>query len=257
MRLLPPKWLPFGIAGAESMVEGKSSLSPKVMVISNLPATGPLWVMSLQHQLQLQVVLESDPANVINRWAAEIPDLILFDLNLPAAALIELVRRLREETAMPILVLTGQPSEEFHVALYQAGADEIILKPLGASLFHANVNVWLRRSGSVPTDVLNPLRVGNLRLHPAERLFILENGRPVRLTSLELQLLYCLMSQPGRAVSTEALIQRIWGVHAAGDTAALKNLIYRLRQKIEKDPGEPKIIQTAAGVGYRFSTGKD
>lgn len=239
------------------MIGAKTPLTPKVMVVSNLPATGPLWAMSLQHQLQLQVVFETDPANIYNRWAAEIPDLIIFDVNLPPAALIERVRNLREATAAPILLLTGQPGEEFHVTLYQAGADEIILKPIGASLFHAKVRVWLRRSGSVPADVLNPLKAGGFRLHPAEKLLILEDGRPVRVTSLELQLLYCLMSQPGRAVSTEALIQRIWGVHAEGDTAALKNLIYRLRQKIEKDPADPKVVQTAAGVGYRFCAAKD
>ncbi len=232
----------------------RNQLSPKVMVVSNLPTTGPLWVMSLQQQLHLDVILESAPANILTRWALEIPDLIIFDVNLPATSILARLKQLRSETAVPILLFTTNSAEEFLVEAYNAGVDECIIKPVGASLFHAKIKVWLRHTGTVLTDALNPLRIGNIQLYPAEKMIILNNGKPVQLTSLELQLLYSLMSQPGRIVATEVLLQRMWGIHREGDTAALKNLIYRLRQKIEIDSADPKIIQTVVGVGYRFGS---
>lgn len=231
----------------------RDQLTPKVMVVSNLPTTGPLWVMSLQHQLHLDVILESAPANILSTWAVEIPDLIIFDVNLPATSILDRLKQLRSETAVPILLFTTNSKEEFLVEAYNAGVDECIIKPIGASLFHAKIKVWLRRSGTVPAETLDPLKVGNFHLAPAEKIVILENGLPVRLTNLEMRLMYCIMSQPGRTISTEVLIQRIWGLHSEGDTTALKNIIYRLRHKIEKDPASPKIIQTVVGIGYRFA----
>lgn len=224
----------------------------KVMVISNQRTTGPLWVLSLQEQEHLDVVLEPVPANSLHRWAAEIPDLILLDVNLPQSITLELIQSLRRETAVPILMLTTKWDEEFLVDAYRAGIDECISKPIGSSLFHAKVRVWLRRSGSVPTETLDPIRAGFIQLVPADKELVMLDGRRVRLTNLELRLMYCLMSRPDRTAPVEGLIQRVWGSDSGGDNVALKNIVYRLRQKIEVDPGNPLILQTVAGEGYRF-----
>lgn len=231
----------------------KLKLSPKVLVVSNLRTTGPLWVMSLESMLRVNVVFEPVPENTILRWVAEIPDLIIFDVNLTGANLLTLIKDLRLETVNPILLFTSNPSEEFQVEAYQAGVDECVLKPLGTSLFHSKIKAWLRRTGNIPVETLDPLRAGGIQLFPAERHAMLANGSLVRITNLEIRLLYCLMSQPGRSVATEGLIQRVWGSSGEADSAVLKNIVYRLRQKIETDPANPQVIQTVTGVGYRFA----
>lgn len=226
--------------------------TPKVLIVSNQRTTGQLWAMSLEVQQRMLVALEPVPENVLVRWSAENPDLVIFDVTLPDKLLIDLIRRLRFETVVPILLLTTNHNEEFLVAAYEAGVDECILKPIGPSLFHAKVRVWLRRAASIPMGTLEPFKVGNIRLIPALRIAELQGGAQVRLTSLEFRLLFSLMNQPGRVVSNEWLLQHVWGFNEEADSTALKNVVYRLRQKIESNPASPKIIETVPN-GYRFA----
>jgi len=232
----------------------KTNLNPKVLVISNLRTTGPLWAMNLQQLGNLNVVFEPIAENALSRFAEVIPNLIIMDVNLPDAATINLIRSLRNETTNPILLLTPDTTEGIMLAAYEAGVDQCIHKPIGPSLFQAIVKVWLKHCWTVSVEFLNPIRVGKFQLDPSERIFILENGSPIRLTNLELRLLYCLMSQPGMSMKTEDLIERLWGNCYAGDSNTLKNVVYRLRKKIEPDPARQVIIQTDASVGYRFAS---
>ena len=140
----------------------KLASTPKVLIVSNQQTTGPLWVFSLQQQ-QLNVALEAFPANTLARWEKEIPDLIILDVNLPEDATLDLIRDLRAETLIPILLLTPARSDEYMLEAYKAGVDDCMLKPVSPSLFQAKIKVWLRRSGSISIDVLNPLSVGTLQ----------------------------------------------------------------------------------------------
>jgi len=230
----------------------KLGSTPKVLIVSNQQTTGPLWVFSLQQQ-QLNVALEAFPANTLARWEKEIPDLIILDVNLPEDATLDLIRDLRAETLIPILLLTPARSEEYVLEAYKAGVDDCMLKPVSPSLFQAKIKVWLRRSGSISIDVLNPLSVGTLQLFPSERIVLLKNGGAVHLTNLELRLLYYLMNRPGQIVTIEELNQRVWGYTAEADNTMLKNVVYRLRRKIESDPANPLIIQTVVGTGYKLA----
>ena len=225
---------------------------PKVLIVSNQQTTGPLWAFSLQQQ-KLNVVLEAVPANIVARFEKESPDIIIMDINLPEAQTLDLIRSLRAETLTPILLLAFARTEEFMLQAYQAGVDDFLSKPVSPSLFQAKVNVWLRRFASTSADFLNPLKVGNLQLFPAERMVFLKNGAAARLTNLELRLLYYLMQRPGQIVTIEELNQRVWGYSAEADNTMLKNVVYRLRRKIEVDPASPLIIQTITGVGYKLA----
>ena len=229
----------------------KSGLTPKVLIVSNQQTTGPLWVFSLQQQ-KLEVALEAIPANTLARCEAESPDLIIMDINLPDAQTLELIRSIRVEMLTPILLLTSARTDEFVLEAYKAGVDDCIPKPTSPSLFQAKVKVWLRRFGSISADALGPINIGTLQLFPSEKIIILKNGGTVRLTSLELRLLYYLMSWPGHTVTVEELNRRVWGYSNDADNTMLKNVIYRLRRKIETDPANPQIVQNVAGVGYKF-----
>lgn len=233
----------------------KMEFPPKVLLVSNQQTTGPLWAFSLQKQQQLDVILEAVSANTILRATEENPDLIVLDINIPEAQILDLIKKLRVETAVPIVLLTSIRSEEFMVEAYNVGVDECVLKPIGPSLFHAKVKGWLRRSWSVPADTLNPLKVGNIQLFPSDRLMMLEDGSMVGLTNLELRLMYFLMSRPNRTVTSDELIQHVWGYRSEEDHAVLKNVAYRLRRKIEEDPANPKLVKTVVGVGYKFVNG--
>lgn len=226
--------------------------TPKVLIVSNQQTTGPLWVFSLQQQ-KLNVALESFPANTLSRCEAESPDLIILDISMPEAQILELLRDLRAELLTPILLLAPARTEEFVIEAYKAGVDDCIPKPVSPSLFQAKVKVWLRRFGSVSADTLSPLKVGTLQLFPSERMVFLKNGSAIRLTNLELRLLFYLMNRPWQIVTIEELNQRVWGYTAEVDNTMLKNVVYRLRRKIEADPANPLIVQTVSGVGYKLA----
>ena len=225
---------------------------PKVLVVSNQQNTGPLWVFSLQLQ-KLNVLLEADPTRTLQRCEVESPDLIILDINFPESQTLDLIKKLRVELLAPILLLTPVRSEEYVIKAYEAGVDDCMPKPVSPSLFQAKVKVWLRRFGSLSTENLNVLKVGTLQLFPAERMLMLRNGGVVQLTNLELRLLYYLMNRPGQIVTTEELNQRVWGYTAEADNTMLKNVVYRLRRKVETDPANPLIIQTVIGTGYKLA----
>ena len=233
------------------MVE-KLGSAPKVLIVSNKPTTGSLWVFALQQE-KVNVVLETNPSNALSRWEREIPDLILLDLNLPPTLMIERIKILRAEMLIPILLLASAWSETDVLEAFQAGIDDYLAKPVSPSLLLAKVKVWLKRSASVSIDVLNPIKVGTLQLLPAEKTILLERGGAVRLTNLELRLLYYLMNRAGQIVTIEELNQRVWGYNAEADNTMLKNVVYRLRRKIEVDPVNPLIIQTVPSVGYKLA----
>lgn len=230
----------------------KLGSAPKVLIISNRLTTGPLWVFSLQQQ-KLNVVLEPNPSNALPRWEKEIPDLIVLDLNLPRVSILELIKSLRAEMLIPFLLLASAWSEEDVLEAYEAGIDDYLARPVSPSLLQAKLKVWLRRSASVSLDVLNQIKVGTLQLFPSEKTILLEKGGAVRLTNLELRLLYYLMNRPGQIVTIGELNQKVWGYNGEADNTMLKNVVYRLRRKIETDPANPLIIQTVAGIGYRLA----
>ena len=226
--------------------------APKLLIISNNMRTGPLWAYTMQES-RFDAVMENDPARTLRRWSEENPNLVLFDINDAGPLLLSIVRTLREESNVPVILLTSRKPEEFIVQAYESGVDECVMKPISATLFHAKLKAWLRRSWSVPMDVLDPIQVGNVYLEPANRTVVVGSRSPVRLTNLEMRLLYILMNRPGRTVTGEELIQRVWGYSGDADNTVLKNMIYRLRRKIEADQANPAIIQTLPGIGYKFT----
>lgn len=124
--------------------------SSKVLVVSNLRSTGPLWVMNLRQQEHLDVMMEPDPEKCVESWTAEKPALIIFDVNLQQAKTLDLIKSLRKKTRAPIILLVSKWAEEFLVDAYYSGIDECILKPIGPALFRSIVKVWLRQAGYIP-----------------------------------------------------------------------------------------------------------
>ena len=131
---------------------------------------------------------------------------------------------------------------------YNVGVDECVVKPISPSIFLAKIVAWSRRNWSEP---MSPRHTNKLRLDPSHRSAIGGNGQDVRLTNLEFRLLHLLMSRPGYVFKGEDIIQTVWGTQRESDQSLLKNMVYRLRKKLEEEAGETNLIQTWPG-GYSF-----
>src|SRR5258708_30970031 len=183
----------------------------------------------------------------MERSMEEIPDLIVIDVNAPHAQRIELCKRFRSLSASPILLFLPTNNESEILEAYQAGVDECVLKPISPAVFLAKIVAWVRRSWTVP---MSPVRAGKLKLDPARRSAIEPNGEEIKLTNLEFRLFHLLMSRPRYFFKNEEIMQMVWGVPS--DLGVLKNVIYRLRKKLDLDSGRaPYLIQTWPG-GYSF-----
>jgi len=225
------------------------TLNPKILVVTNLQKTSPLWGSSLVQSLN--IFPETNPARAVQRCMEILPDLIVLEIESESLA-IELITKLREDAIIPLLLLSSVCSDKFILDTYQSGVDEYISKPIHPTLLHAKLIAWLRHSWNVPASVLDPLKVENVKLTPTDRNIIFANREPIHLTNFELRLLYILMRRPDHTMTTDELCHRIWGETRGGDVIKLKNVVYRLRRKIEVDQANPHYLVTIPGVGYKF-----
>ncbi len=221
-----------------------------VLLVSNDREVGSIWTFALR-QMGLVVTSTTSSADALARWGQDTFDLIVIDVYGPELDGIELARELRAEAVNPILLFTPHREEAHTLQAYQVGVDECIVKPVSPSLFLAKVRAWLRRTWTVPAGALEGLQAGGLCLDPARRTVVLESGTTAKLTNLEFRLLHLLMSHPGQALPADLVVDRVWG-YSEGSGTLLKNLVYRLRLKIEPEPSQPRHLQTWAGGAYVF-----
>ena len=147
------------------------------------------------------------------------------------------------------MMLTVRGEEEDLVRALELGADDYLNKPFSPRTLLARVKALLRRAGM---EASSPVAAGRLRLDVEEHTLQVGAQAPVRLTKLELRLLQLLVANAGHAVSSDRLLLQVWGRRGAGDRQLLKQLVHRVRQKIERDPANPEILATVPGAGYRL-----
>jgi DNA-binding response OmpR family regulator len=200
------------------------------------------------------VVEAADAPAAIERAGAELPDLVVLDLNLPGADGLTALPELRGagESRRPVIVLSVRSSEEDVVKALDLGADDYLTKPFSPRTLLARVRAVLRRAGIERPE---RLAVGDLAVDVERRVAAVGEREPVRLTPKELRLLQFLVARAGEAVAADRLLVHVWGSRGDGDRQLLKQLVHRLRQKIEPDPQAPRYIVTEAGEGYRFVPG--
>ena len=180
------------------------------------------------------------------------PDVILLDIGLPDVGGVEVCRRLRERTSVPIIFLTARRAEAEKVVALDAGGDDYVTKPFGVAELAARIRAVLRRSRSVAGPLPEQLAGGGIVLDRGSHR-ILVRGEEVALTPREFDLLHFLMANAGRAVDRQRIFDAVWGIGFFGDQNALDVYVRQLRRKIERDPDQPELIQTVRGVGYRFA----
>lgn len=210
----------------------------------------------------LRVLLEAEKYRVIEAGSAERgeiearshkPDLVLIDLGLPDEDGVAVIRRLREWSPMPIVVLSARTMESQKVAALDAGADDYVTKPFGAPELLARVRAGLRRS-TRSAQALPELTLAGIRIDLTRRTASGPTGA-VHLTPLEFRVLECLARQAGMIVTSRQLLREAWGPERTGDSGTLRVCIKGLRDKLEPDPHRPRFLVTEAGIGYRLRTG--
>jgi len=222
-----------------------------MLLVSDGPGMRDSWVYALR-QKGVDVIVADSAAEALGCWAEGTFDLVAIDVCTSQLDGVGLCRQLRPEAANPILLFIPSASDSRILEAYQAGVDECVVKPISPSLFLAKARAWLRHSWTLPSEALDGLRIGDVALDPARREVVTSTRRAVRLTNLEFRLLHLLMTHRGQALAPGVIIGRVWGYADGGDNTALKNVIYRLRRKIEPDPANTRYIQTVPGEGYLF-----
>ncbi len=207
----------------------------------------------------LRLALEDEGWNVseaesceeaLERFAPDSTDVVLVDIMLPGLDGFELCRSIRRISHVPIIMVTARDDTHDVVAGLEAGADDYLTKPFAPKELSARIRALLRRSRTVDGSGL-PRTVGDLEIYPDEGV-IRKNDEELHLTKTEFRLLCELSDNPGKVMSREQLLERVWGYDYFGDGRLVDVHVRRLRLKIEDDPANPRYVATARGMGYKL-----
>ncbi len=183
--------------------------------------------------------------------ASHNPDLVILDLGLPDVEGIEVVRRLREWSAMPIVVLTARGQDADKVATLDAGADDYVTKPFSVAELLVRLRVALRHAARAPDTAESTIVFGDVKIDLANRL-VWRDEAEVHLTPMEYKLLAALARDAGKVLTHRQLLKEVWGASHVDQTQYLRVFMASLRQKLEADPTRPRYLVTELGVGYRL-----
>jgi two-component system, OmpR family, KDP operon response regulator KdpE len=212
--------------------------------------------VTLGFQLQWQeceVITAYDGEKGLDLFFEEQPEVVILDVALPEMNGFEVLRRIRQVSDVPVLMLTAKGEEMDKVKGLELGADDYITKPFSHLELFARIKAVLRRAELPPPISAAPsFSVGELAINFESRSVTL-HGRPIKLTPTEYNLLYHLVRNAGRVLAHETLLAKVWGDEYRNDVDYLKVYVSRLRSKLEDNPDRPHYILTERGLGYRFS----
>lgn len=224
----------------------------KILVVEDDRVVADL-VMFTVRRAGYEAVMANDAVSALRRWQEDHPGLIMLDINLPGTPELKdgyaICRRIRRESEVPIILLTVRGEEDDIVNGLEAGADDYILKPFSPRQLVARIQAVLRRTNARVNVNRSTFSMRGLEFNPKLRQVRAENGEPVSLTSLESRLLETLMLNEGQVLTVSDLISDIWGA-GGGSSEMLRQLVRRLRAKIEPDPSNPTYIENIPGLGY-------
>jgi DNA-binding response OmpR family regulator len=226
--------------------------APRILLVDDEQPIQTLLSFPLQRD-GYDVVQASDGREALTRFDEQTFDLVVLDVMMPRMDGLEVCRRLRARSSVPIIMLTAKSEEIDKVLGLELGADDYITKPFSMREFRSRVKAALRRAGMAQADedAERAIEVLGLRIDPAKRTVTL-GGESVATTFVEFEILNALARSPGRVFTRDMLLSRVWGDSAYRDPRTIDVHIRHLREKIERDAKEPDFIFTVRGVGYRF-----
>jgi DNA-binding response OmpR family regulator len=224
--------------------------SSTILLVDDEDAVQKLLAFPLERD-GFRVVQARDGEEALARFAEERVDLVVLDLMLPKLDGLEVCKRLRSSSSVPIIMLTARDDELDKVLGLELGADDYITKPFSIREFRSRVRALLRRAAIPATVEEETLERDGLRIDLGRR-DVEVAGRAVQLTYVEFELLRTVASSPGRVFTREMLLQALWGGSDYREPRTIDVHVRHLREKLEDDPSEPEFILTVRGVGYRF-----
>jgi DNA-binding response OmpR family regulator len=228
--------------------------SPRILLVDDEQSIQTLLSYPLRKE-GYDVVQASDGHQALERFDEQPFDLVVLDLMLPRIDGLEVCRRLRSRSSVPIIMLTAKSEEIDKVVGLELGADDYITKPFSVREFSSRIKAALRRAEmSRPEQTMPdeaPLEIRDLRIDFLKRI-VRARGMDAQLTYVEFEILSALARAPGRVFTRDMLLARIWGDSAYRDPRTIDVHIRHLREKIERDPKDPEYLFTVRGVGYRF-----
>jgi len=198
-----------------------------------------------------RVVTAADGREALAQFREHRPELVVLDLMLPELSGIEVCRIIRQESGVPILMLTAKSSELDKVLGLELGADDYVTKPFSLRELSARVRALLRRTEQASTEGPTTVSLGDLTVDLGGHR-LLRDGAPLPMKPKVFELLAFLLRHPGQVLSREQLLEQVWGYDYAGETRTVDVHVHWLRSAIEPDPASPALVQTVRGVGYVF-----
>jgi two-component system, OmpR family, response regulator len=227
------------------------SESATILLVDDEDAIQKLLTYPLEHE-GFRVLQARDGEEALRRFAGDRVDLVVLDVMLPKLDGLEVCRRLRSRSSVPIIMLTARGDELDKVVGLELGADDYITKPFSIREFRSRVRALLRRAALGPhQEGREVLGDDELKIDLARRT-VEVRGVPVELTYVEFELLRTLAARPGRVFSRQSLLEALWGGYAYREPRTIDVHVRHLREKLEREPREPELVLTVRGVGYRF-----
>jgi two-component system, OmpR family, KDP operon response regulator KdpE len=224
---------------------------PVVLVVDDEPQMRKFIRISLSSQ-NYRVVEASSGAEGLQQASAYTPDIVLLDLGLPDMDGLEVTKRVREWSAMPILVISARGQEESKIKALDEGADDYLTKPFGAGELIARIRVALRHAARIAGTPTTVVQIGDdVRVDLVKRI-VLVRGQEVHLTPIEYKLLAALVKHAGMVLTHRHLLEQVWGPGHAHQMQYLRVYMTQLRHKLESEPARPKFLVTETGIGYRL-----
>ena len=237
---------------AAHYISSMAEQSARILLVDDEQSVQTLLAYPLRKE-GYDVVSAEDGREALDRFAEQQFDLVVLDVMMPKLDGIEVCRRLRAKSQVPIIMLTARDDEVDKVIGLEMGADDYITKPFSVREFRSRVRAVLRRSEMIGPKSASeePITAGDLEID-FERRVVTIRDEPVRLTYVEFEILAALARAPGKVMSRENLLEQVWGDSAYRDPRTIDVHIRHLREKLEADARQPEYLFTVRGVGYRF-----
>jgi two-component system KDP operon response regulator KdpE len=227
-----------------------TELRPSVLVVEDEPEIRRFLRTSLGAEGYRVVESETGERGVIDAGTHK-PDLAIVDLGLPDLDGVEVIRRIRAWSPMPIIVLSARAREQAKIEALDAGADDYVTKPFGVGELIARIRVALRHAARTGAGGATALRFGRVEVD-LERRKVMRDGKDIHLTPIEFRLLACLAQHLGMVVTHRVLLREVWGPSHVEHNHYLRIYLKQLREKLEEDAVRPRHLLTESGVGYRL-----
>jgi two-component system KDP operon response regulator KdpE len=226
----------------------------RILIVDDEPQIGRVMRTGLStHGFDVRVAADGEAAlDLFNDWH---PALLITDLSMPNMGGLELCRRVRLVSEVPIIVLSVKSEEAIKVEALDAGADDYVTKPFGMDELLARIRAALRRTSARATNVSALIEIGDFKVDPDAHKAAVK-GREIHLTPKEFELMLFMVQHPGAVLTHHKLLGAVWGGNYTEQTEYLRVFIGQLRKKLETDPANPKYILTEPWIGYRFLPGE-